>query len=139
MGCTNRYLIAAFPNRRKGKSAMQDIRFDNRVAVITGAGNGLGRSHALFFASRGAKVVVNDLGGTVAGTGGSRTAADAVVNEIKTAGGQAVANYDSVATEEGGRNIIKTALDAFGTVDLLVNNAGNVRDKTVAKTDLADF
>jgi NAD(P)-dependent dehydrogenase (short-subunit alcohol dehydrogenase family) len=88
---------------------MQEIRFDDRVAVITGAGNGLGRSHALFFASRGAKVVVNDLGGTVAGTGGSHTAADAVVNEIKAAGGQAVAN-DSVATEEGGRNIIKTAL-----------------------------
>ena len=118
---------------------MQEIRFDDRVAVITGAGNGLGRSHALFFASRGAKVVVNDLGGTVAGTGGSHTAADAVVNEIKAAGGQAVANYDSVATEEGGRNIIKTALDAFGTVDILINNAGNVRDKTLAKMDLTDF
>lgn len=118
---------------------MQEIRFNDRVAVITGAGNGLGRSHALFFASRGAKVVVNDLGGTVAGTGGSHTAADAVVNEIKAAGGQAVANYDSVATEEGGRNIIKTALDAFGTVDILINNAGNVRDKTLAKMDLADF
>ncbi|MBI3249740.1 MAG: SDR family NAD(P)-dependent oxidoreductase [Deltaproteobacteria bacterium] len=118
---------------------MKEIRFDGRVAVITGAGNGLGRSHALFFASRGAKVVVNDLGGTVAGTGGSHTAADAVVNEIVAAGGRAVANYDSVATEEGGRNIVKTALDAFGTVDILVNNAGNVRDKTLAKMDLADF
>ena len=118
---------------------MKEIRFDGRVAVITGAGNGLGRSHALFLASRGAKVVVNDLGGTVAGTGGSRAAADAVVIEIKTAGGEAVANYDSVATEEGGRNIIKTALDAFGTVDILINNAGNVRDKTLAKMDLTDF
>jgi len=118
---------------------MNEIRFDGRVAVITGAGNGLGRSHAKFFASRGAKVVVNDLGGTVAGTGGSHAAADAVVAEIKAAGGTAVANYDSVATEEGGRNIIKTALDAFGTIDILISNAGNVRDKTLAKMDLADF
>jgi len=118
---------------------MRDIRFDGRVAVITGAGNGLGRSHARFLASRGAKVVVNDLGGTVAGTGSSRAVADAVVEEIRTAGGTAVANYDSVATEEGGRNIIKTALDAFGTVDILINNAGNVRDKSFAKMELADF
>lgn len=118
---------------------MREIRFDGRVAVVTGAGNGLGRSHALFLASRGAKVVVNDLGGTVAGTGGSSAVADAVVAEIRSAGGTAVANYDSVATEEGGRNIIKTALDAFGTVDILINNAGNVRDKTLAKMDLADF
>jgi NAD(P)-dependent dehydrogenase (short-subunit alcohol dehydrogenase family) len=118
---------------------MTDIRFDGRVAVITGAGNGLGRSHARFLASRGAKVVVNDLGGTVAGTGSSRAVADAVVDEIRAAGGTAIANYDSVATEEGGRNIIKTALDAFGSVDILINNAGNVRDKSFAKMDLADF
>jgi len=118
---------------------MRDIRFDGRVAVITGAGNGLGRSHARFLASRGAKVVVNDLGGTVAGTGSSRAVADAVVDEIRAAGGTAVANYDSVATEEGGRNIIKTALAAFGTVDILINNAGNVRDKSFAKMELADF
>jgi NAD(P)-dependent dehydrogenase (short-subunit alcohol dehydrogenase family) len=118
---------------------MRDIRFDGRVTVITGAGNGLGRSHARFLASRGAKVVVNDLGGTVAGTGSSRAVADAVVDEIRAAGGTAVANYDSVATEEGGRNIIKTALDAFGTVDVLINNAGNVRDKSFAKMELADF
>jgi NAD(P)-dependent dehydrogenase (short-subunit alcohol dehydrogenase family) len=118
---------------------MRDIRFDGRVAVITGAGNGLGRSHARFLASRGAKVVVNDLGGTVAGTGSSHAVADAVVEEITAAGGEAVANYDSVATEEGGRNIIKTALDAFGTVDILINNAGNVRDKSFAKMELADF
>lgn len=118
---------------------MSDIRFDGRVAVITGAGNGLGRSHALFLASRGAKVVVNDLGGSVAGTGGSSAAADGVVAEIRAAGGEAVANYDSVATEEGGRNIIQTAGDVFGTVDILINNAGNVRDKSFAKMDLEDF
>ena len=118
---------------------MNDIRLDNKVAVITGAGNGLGKSHALFLASRGARVVVNDLGGTVAGTGGSRAVADAVVEEIKAAGGEAVANYDSVATEEGGKRVIQTALDAFGTVDILINNAGNVRDKSFAKMDLDDF
>ncbi len=118
---------------------MNDIRFDNKVAVITGAGNGLGKSHALFLASRGAKVVVNDLGGTVAGTGGSRAVADAVVEEITAAGGEAVANDDTVATEEGGQHVIQTALDAFGTVDILINNAGNVRDKSFAKMDLDDF
>ena len=118
---------------------MNDIRFDNKVAVITGAGNGLGKSHALFLASRGAKVVVNDLGGTVAGTGGSRAVADAVVEEITAAGGEAVANYDTVATEEGGQRVIQTALDAFGTVDILINNAGNVRDKSFAKMNLDDF
>jgi NAD(P)-dependent dehydrogenase (short-subunit alcohol dehydrogenase family) len=118
---------------------MREIRFDNRVAVITGAGNGLGRSHALFLASRGAKVVVNDLGGTVAGTGGSQAVADAVVAEIRAASGEAVANYDSVASEEGGRKIIQTALDTFGTVDIVINNAGNVRDRSFAKMDLADF
>ena len=118
---------------------MNNIRFDNKVVVITGAGNGLGKSHALFLASRGAKVIVNDLGGTVAGAGGSRAVADAVVEEIKTAGGEAVANYDTVATEEGGKYVIQTALDAFGTVDILINNAGNVRDKSFAKMDLDDF
>ena len=82
---------------------------------------------------------MNDLGGTVAGTGGSRAVADAVVEEIKAAGGEAVANYDSVATEEGGKRVIQTALDAFGTVDILINNAGNVRDKSFAKMDLGDF
>ena len=118
---------------------MNDIRFDNKVAVITGAGNGLGKSHALFLASRGARVVVNDLGGTVAGTGGSRAVADTVVEEITAAGGEAVANYDTVATEEGGKRVIQTALDTFGTVDILINNAGNVRDKSFAKMDLDDF
>ena len=118
---------------------MNDIRFDNKVAVITGSGNGLGKSHALFLASRGAQVVVNDLGGTVAGTGCSRAVADAVVEEITAAGGEAVANYDTVATEEGGQRVIQTALDAFGTVDILINNAGNVRDKSFAKMNLDDF
>ena len=118
---------------------MNDIRFDNKVAVITGAGNGLGKSHALFLASRGARVVVNDLGGTVAGTGGSRAVADAVVEEITAAGGEVVANYDTVATEEGGQRVIQTALNAFGTVDILINNAGNVRDKSFAKMNLDDF
>ena len=118
---------------------MSDIRFDGRVVVVTGAGNGLGRSHARFLAARGAKVVVNDLGGSVAGTGGSPAAADGVVEEIRAAGGEAVANYDSVASQEGGRRIIQTALDAFGTVDVLINNAGNVRDKSFAKMDLDDF
>lgn len=115
------------------------ISFDGRVAVVTGAGAGLGRSHARYFAANGAKVVVNDLGGSVAGTGGSTNAADAVVQEITAAGGVAVANYDSVATQEGGANIIKTAIDNFGKVDILINNAGNVRDKSFAKMDLKDF
>ena len=118
---------------------MTNIRFDNKVAVITGAGNGLGKSHALFLASRGAKVVVNDLGGTVAGTGGSRAVAEVVVGEITAAGGEAVASYDTVATEEGGQRVIQTGLDAFGMVDLLINNAGNVWDKSFAKMDLGDF
>ncbi len=112
---------------------MNEIRFDNRVAVITGAGGGLGRCHALLLASRGAKVVVNDLGGNVAGKGGGSSMADAVVKEIEEAGGTAVANYDSVDTPQGGEAIIKTALDNFGQVDIVVNNAGILRDKTFAK------
>ncbi|MBV1904863.1 MAG: SDR family NAD(P)-dependent oxidoreductase [Pseudomonadales bacterium] len=115
------------------------VSFDGRVAVVTGAGSGLGRSHAKVLASRGVKVVVNDLGGDVSGQGGSNRAADEVVKEIADAGGIAVANYDSVASEEGGQNIIKTALDNFGTVDILINNAGNVRDKSFAKMDLENF
>jgi NAD(P)-dependent dehydrogenase (short-subunit alcohol dehydrogenase family) len=115
------------------------ISFDGRVAVVTGAGSGLGRSHARYFAKHGAKVVVNDLGGTVAGTGGSTKAADEVVREIIDAGGTAVANYDTVATQEGGANIIATAVDNFGGIDILINNAGNVRDKSFAKMDLNDF
>ncbi|MGB3864260.1 MAG: SDR family oxidoreductase [Xanthobacteraceae bacterium] len=115
------------------------IRFDGRVAVVTGAGGGLGKSHALMLSSRGAKVVVNDLGGKVDGRGASQGMADAVVAEIRAAGGDAVANYDSVATAEGGRKIIQTAIDAFGKVDILINNAGFLRDRTFAKMELADF
>ena len=107
---------------------MADLGFDGKVAIITGAGGGLGRSHSLELAKRGALVVVNDLGGSVDGTGGSETAAQKVVDEIKAAGGEAVPNYDSVATPEGGANIVKTATDAFGRVDIIINNAGILRD-----------
>ena len=115
------------------------IRFDNRVAIVTGAGNGLGRAHALLLASRGAKVVVNDPGGAVDGKGGSHAAADKVVDEIKKAGGQAVANYESVADAKAAANIVKTAVDSFGTVDIVVNNAGVLRDKTFHNMTVEDF
>ena len=116
-----------------------DIRFDNKVAVITGAGAGLGRSHAMLLASRGARVVVNDLGGNPDGTGASESAADLVVKEILNAGGEAVANYDSVATPEGGTAVVQTAVDAYGAVDIVINNAGILRDKSFAKLDAADL
>ena len=110
------------------------IRFDDQVAIVTGAGGGLGRIYALELAKRGAKVVVNDLGGARDGTGvGSTRPADAVVQEIVKAGGEAVANYDSVATLEGGQTIVQTALDHFGRVDILINNAGILCDKSFAK------
>ncbi|MFK7896516.1 MAG: SDR family oxidoreductase [Myxococcota bacterium] len=112
---------------------MSEIRFDDRVAVITGAGGGLGRTYALDFAQRGGKVVVNDLGGAADGSGGGNSMADQVVNEIIEAGGTAVANYDSVATPEGGEAIIQTALDNYGQVDIVVNNAGILRDRSFAK------
>ena len=116
------------------------IRFDNRVAIVTGAGNGLGRAHALLLASRGAKVVVNDPGGAVDGNGASiHAAADKVVDEIKAAGGEAVANYDSLPTPRRRANIVKTAVDAFGTVDIVVNNAGVLRDKTFHNMTTEDF
>lgn len=111
------------------------ISFDGRVAIVTGAGAGLGRSHAMLLASRGAKVVVNDLGGAVDGTSGSSSPADKVVDEIKAAGGQAVANYDSVSNAAGAASIVKTAVDAFGKVDILVNNAGILRDRSFQKMD----
>ena len=115
------------------------VRFDNRVAIVTGAGNGLGRAHALLLASRGAKVVVNDPGGAVDGKGGNHAAADKVVAEIEAAGGSAVANYDSVAEATSAANIVKTAVDAFGTVDIVVNNAGVLRDKTFHNMTVEDF
>ena len=112
----------------------KEIRFDGQVAVITGAGGGLGRVYALELAKRGAKVVVNDLGGARDGSGGgSATPAQKVVEEINAFGGEAVANYDNVATPEGGENIIKTAVDTFGKVDILINNAGILRDKSFVK------
>ena len=112
---------------------MSDIRYDGRVAVITGAGGGLGKTYAVEMARRGAKVVVNDLGGKADGTGAGHNMADQVVEEIKQAGGEAVANYDSVSTPEGGEGIIQSALSAFGRVDVVVNNAGILRDKTFLK------
>ncbi len=115
------------------------IDFQGRVAIVTGAGSGLGRSHALALAARGARVVVNDLGGAVDGTGGSAKAADQVVAEIKAAGGEAVANHDSVSDAAGAARIVQAAVDAWGRVDVLVNNAGILRDKSFAKMELGDF
>lgn len=118
---------------------MAELRYDKRVAVITGAGGGLGRSYALYLAARGASIVVNDLGGSTDGQGKSSKAADAVVAEIKAAGGKAVANYDSVASAKGGENIIKTAVDAFGKVDIVINNAGILRDASLVKMTAENF
>lgn len=109
---------------------MSELRFDGRVAIVTGAGGGLGREHALLLASRGAKVVVNDLGGAVDGSGASAGPAEQVVKEIEALGGVAVADTNSVATPEGGEAIVATALEAFGRVDIVINNAGILRDKS---------
>jgi NAD(P)-dependent dehydrogenase (short-subunit alcohol dehydrogenase family) len=109
---------------------MSDVGFEGRVAIITGAGGGLGREHALLLASRGAQVVVNDLGGAVDGTGSSAGPAQKVVEEIEALGGVAVADPNSVATTEGAEGMVKTALDAFGRVDIVINNAGILRDKS---------
>ncbi|MBM3730299.1 MAG: SDR family oxidoreductase [Actinobacteria bacterium] len=109
---------------------MADLGYDGKVAIITGAGGGLGRQHALLLAKRGALVVVNDLGGNIDGTGGDASAAQRVVDEIKAAGGEAVSDHNSVATPEGGAAIVKTAIDSFGRVDIVVNNAGILRDKS---------
>ena len=114
---------------------MSAVRFDGRVAIITGAGGGLGRCHALELARRGAQVLVNDLGGAVDGSGSSMTAADRVVDEITALGGTAAANHDTVATPQGGLAIVQAAIDAFGRVDVLVNNAGILRDKAFHKMD----
>ncbi len=118
---------------------MAEVRFDDRVAVVTGAGGGLGREYALLLANRGAKLVINDLGGAFDGTGSGHTAAEKMCQEIKDLGGEAVPNFDSVADWEGASNIIKTAIDAFGKVDILINNAGILRDKSFIKMDMEDY
>jgi len=118
---------------------MTDIRFDDRVAIVTGAGGGLGRTHALELARRGAKVVVNDLGGSLDGSGGSSAAAEAVVEEIKAAGGEAISNGANVTNEEHVADMVAKTLDAWGRIDILVNNAGILRDKTFHKMELSDF
>jgi len=118
---------------------MAEIRFDGKVAIVTGAGGGLGRQHALELARRGAKVVVNDLGGSVDGSGGSSAAADAVVAEIKAFGGEAIANGGSVTDDAGVANMVKQAMDAWGRIDILVANAGILRDKSFSKMEMSDF
>jgi NAD(P)-dependent dehydrogenase (short-subunit alcohol dehydrogenase family) len=115
------------------------IRFDDQVVIVTGSGNGLGKSHALEFARRGAKVVVNDLGGTLDGSGGSVSAAQQVVDEIEAAGGEAIANGANVTDYVQVEDMVSQALDKWGRVDVLVNNAGILRDKTFAKMELEDF
>ncbi|HUB71571.1 MAG TPA: SDR family oxidoreductase [Acidimicrobiales bacterium] len=116
-----------------------DLSFDGRVAIITGAGGAIGRSHALELARRGARVVVNDVGGSVHGEGEAKTAAQLVVDEIKAGGGEAVANFDTVTTPEGGEAIVQCALSAFGRVDILVNNAGILRDRAFHNMTIDDM
>jgi NAD(P)-dependent dehydrogenase (short-subunit alcohol dehydrogenase family) len=118
---------------------MTEISFIDRVAIVTGAGGGLGRTYALDLAAHGASVVVNDLGGSAAGVGSDASAAQKVVDEITAKGGSAVASHDSVSTPEGGAAIVQTALDAFGKVDIVINNAGILRDKTFAKLENQDL
>ena len=115
------------------------FRYDNRVAIVTGAGNGLGRSHALGLAARGAKVVVNDLGGAVDGSGSQLSAAESVVEEIRAAGGEAIANGANVTQPDEVEAMVQSAIDKWGRVDILVNNAGILRDKSFSKMSLDDF
>ncbi len=115
------------------------IRFDNRVAIVTGAGAGLGRSHALLLAERGAKVVVNDMGRSREPGRENERVADQVVAEIRAAGGQAVANFDSIAEFEGAQRLVDQAVSEFGGLDILINNAGSLRDKTFGKMEMADW
>ena len=115
------------------------ISFEGRVAIVTGAGGGLGRSHSLELARRGAIVVVNDLGGEMDGTGGSSHAAEKVVSEIKAAGGEAISNGGSVSDRNGAKSMVEDAMSAWGRVDVLINNAGILRDKSFSKIELDDF
>src|SRR5579864_5726039 len=119
--------------------SMSELRFEDRVAVITGAGRGLGRSYALLLAMRGAKVVVNDLGAPIKGDESDTGVAQQLVDEIRAAGGEAVASTESVATLEGGRAIVGTALDTWGKIDVLIHNAGNVRYGTIREISYEDF
>ena len=118
---------------------MADIRFDGKVAIVTGAGGGLGKQHALELARRGAKVLVNDLGGSMDGSGGGSAAAQAVVDEIVAAGGEAIANGSSVTDDAGVALMVKQAMDQWGRIDVLVANAGILRDKSFSKMEIADF
>lgn len=128
-------LASTFPERSTQEQAVAEIDYDGRVAIVTGAGGGLGRSHALLLASRGAKVVVNDLGVNRHGENAGQPMADQVVQEITDAGGEAVSNQDSVDTWEGGEAIVQSALDAFGRVDIIINNAGILRDVSFKNLD----
>lgn len=115
------------------------IDFKGKVAIVTGAGGGLGRTHALELAKRGAKVVINDLGGAMDGSGGNSAAAEKVVEEIKAAGGEAIANGSSVSDEKGVENLVKQTMEKWGRIDILINNAGILRDKSFKKMENADF
>ena len=118
---------------------MTEINFKGRVAIVTGSGNGLGKSHALELAKRGAKVVINDLGGSLDGKGGSQTAAETVANEINNLGGTAIANAADVTNKDEIQNLVDSTLSKWGSIDILVNNAGILRDKTFAKMEIEDF
>jgi NAD(P)-dependent dehydrogenase (short-subunit alcohol dehydrogenase family) len=132
-------LLPAHDGRNKVRELIMTIRFDGRVAIVTGAGNGLGRAHALGLASRGAKVVVNDFGGARDGTGGSLTPAEAVVEEIRKAGGEAMADGADVSDYEQVKAMVARATEKWGSVDLLCANAGILRDKSFARMEISDF
>ena len=115
------------------------IQFDGRVAIVTGAGGGLGRAYAIELARRGARVIVNDIGASLDGTGGTSDTADSVVAEIKESGGEAIANGSSVSDKDGVDNMVEQAMDAYGQIDILINNAGILRDKSFSKMEIDDF